>query len=65
MRTSEIKEFSTADLKEKIDELEDLYLKMKRDNAVSDIENPIRIRYTRRDIARLKTELTARNSAEK
>ncbi len=65
MKASEIRELSSADLKERIDEQTTLYRKMKMDNVVSDIENPIRIRSTRKTIARLKTELRARQLAEK
>jgi len=65
MKASEIRELSIADLKERIDEQTTLYRKMKMDNVVSDIENPIRIRSTRKTIARLKTELRARQLAEK
>ncbi len=63
MKASEVKEMSVEDLKERINEQEGLYRKMKIDNVISEIENPLKIRSTRRTIARLKTELRARQIA--
>lgn len=63
MKTSELKEMTIGDLKEKIYEQEELYAKMKMNNSISPLENPLTIRSTRRDLARLKTELTARKVA--
>ncbi len=63
MKASEIKELTVEDLKERINEQEGLYRKMKIDNVISEIENPLKIRSTRRTIARLKTELRARQIA--
>ena len=63
MRTSELKEMTIEDLKERIVEQEEVYAKMKMNNSISTMENPLAIRTTRRDVARLKTELTARNNA--
>ena len=37
------------------------YQKMKLQHSVSQIENPSRIKYTRRDIARMITELKKRD----
>jgi ribosomal protein L29 len=34
-------------------------------NSVSPLENPLQLRYKKRNIARLKTELTKRNKAAK
>jgi large subunit ribosomal protein L29 len=62
MKTSEIKEFSTADLVEKIETERANLLKMKLNHAVSPIENPGKIKQSRRDIARMLTDLHQRNS---
>ena len=60
MKNSEIKGLNHDELKEKIlSELEGLR-KMKFAHQVSAIENPMKIKETRRLIAKLKTELTAK-----
>jgi len=55
-----IKELSTAELQERL-ETEVLHLqKMKINHAVSPIENPVKIKESRRLVARYKTELRKR-----
>ncbi len=65
MKNSEIVELSTEDLVAKIAEEKAALTKLKFAHAVSAIENPNRIKYTRKTIARLLTELTKRKNAEK
>ena len=55
-----LKELSTAELKEKLDTERSMYQKMLLSHAVSPLENPSLIKATRRDIARMKTELRQR-----
>jgi large subunit ribosomal protein L29 len=62
MKTAEIKEFSTADLLEKIETERAALLKMKLNHAVSPLENPGKIKESRRDIARMLTVLHQRNA---
>jgi large subunit ribosomal protein L29 len=62
MKTSEIKEFSTQDLVERIETEKDALLKMKLNHAVSPLENPGKIKQSRRDIARMLTVLHQRNA---
>ena len=64
MKSSEIKELGLEDLKERITQQRELLQKMKMNNVMSPIENPLSIRTTRRTIARLKTELNARLKAQ-
>ncbi len=64
MTQSEVKELSTKDLAEKITESKASLTKMKMGHKVSPIENPLKIRESRRTIARLKTELVKRQLAE-
>ena len=55
-----IKELSTAELQERL-ETEVLHLnKMKLNHAVSPLENPVKIKDSRRLVARYKTELRKR-----
>ena len=64
MKSSEIRELSTQEIVERIDSEENLLIRMKMNHAVSPLDNPNKIPETRRIIARLKTELRARQSAE-
>jgi large subunit ribosomal protein L29 len=64
MKSQDIKQLSTKDLAEKINEEKAAYAKLKLNHAVSPIENPVKITSERKLIARLKTELRARQIAE-
>tara|TARA_B100000524_G_scaffold198709_1_gene103311 strand:- start:1030 stop:1221 length:192 start_codon:yes stop_codon:yes gene_type:complete len=61
MKQSEIKELSTAELKEKISDTKKAYSDLKMTHAISPLENPIQLRVVRRTVARLATELTKRD----
>ena len=63
MKNSEIKALTVEQLQQTLVEEQDRLLKLKFAHAVSPIENPMRIRNTRRLIARLITELSAKNKA--
>lgn len=60
MKKSEIKDLSVEQLKEQVAAEKDRLLKMKFAHAVTPIENPMRIRESRRTVAQLLTELNAR-----
>ena len=60
MITSEIKDLTTEELREKNETEKAALTKMKMNHAVSPLENPMLIRTTRRNIARLMTELRKR-----
>lgn len=60
MKTSEIKDLTTEEVKEKIETEKSALTKLKMNHAVSPLENPMLIRTTRRNIARLMTELRKR-----
>ena len=57
----EIKELTTAELNDKIQEVSLEYAKMKMNHAISPLESPIQIRYKRRYIAKLLTEKRSRD----
>ncbi|MBO4740182.1 MAG: 50S ribosomal protein L29 [Bacteroidales bacterium] len=59
-----LKELSTAEIKEKLDVERDMLLKMKLNHAVSPIENPNKIKESRKTIARCLTELRRREIEE-
>jgi large subunit ribosomal protein L29 len=62
MKTSEIKELTVADLVERIETERANLLKMKLNHTVSPLENPGKIKESRRDIARMLTDLHKRNA---
>jgi len=59
-----LKELSTAEVKERLDNERAMYQKMLLSHAVSPIENPNKIKESRKNIARCLTELRAREIAE-
>jgi len=60
MKQSEIKALGISDLKEKIASEKEALRKMRFAHQVSSIENPMKMRSTRRLIAQLNTELRAK-----
>jgi large subunit ribosomal protein L29 len=57
VKPNEIREMSTDDLKSKIDELTRERFNLRFRSATESIENPMRFRDLRRDIARMQTIL--------
>ena len=62
MKQTEIKDLSIEELNDKISEEMQVLSKLVFGHTVSKIENPLKIRSTRRGIARLKTELHKRET---
>ena len=60
MKNTEIKAYTPQELREKIGSEQETLLKLRFTHKVSAIENPMKIKETRRLIARLKTELRAK-----
>lgn len=60
MNSKVIRELSTAELIERLEEEKKQLQKLKLNHAVSPIENPMKIRAYRKTIARFNTELRAR-----
>lgn len=61
MKSSEVREFSTQDLVERIEAEKGNLARMKMNHSVSPLENPNKIKESRRDIARMLTILRQRN----
>ncbi len=61
MKNKDIVALSTAELQNKIKEEKSVLTKLKLNHTVAPIENPIKIRDTRKSVARLATEITKRN----
>lgn len=62
MKKLNLKELSVNDLRERLTEERSTYTKLKMNHAVSPLENPLKIRDSRRNIARLETELHQRSA---
>lgn len=60
----ELKEYSLGDLEVELEQIEQQYQKLRFDHAIKGMEDPMRLREVRRDIARLKTEIRRRELAE-
>jgi large subunit ribosomal protein L29 len=60
MKNSDIKALSVAELKEKIASEKEALRKIQFAHKISSIENPMRINQTRKLVARLSTELRAK-----
>ena len=61
MKKEDLKGLSVSDLRTELGAEQDRLLKLKFAHAVSPIENPMRIRESRKRIARLNTELTVKS----
>jgi large subunit ribosomal protein L29 len=64
MKSSEIRELTKEELMERLESEESMMVRMKMNHAVSPLDNPNKIIETRKNIARLKTEVTARQNQE-
>lgn len=65
MKASEIKGLSVSEIEEKLAAARLELEKMKLTHAISPLENPMKIRKTRKDIARMLTILTEKKNTEK
>tara|TARA_B100000378_G_C17918552_1_gene368804 strand:- start:444 stop:635 length:192 start_codon:yes stop_codon:yes gene_type:complete len=62
MNQSEVLKLSNKELKEQLVEQKIKYNELKMAHAVSPLENPIQIRFLRRSIARIATEIINRET---
>jgi large subunit ribosomal protein L29 len=62
MKAKEIRELTDAEIRARITEDSELLQKMYFNHAISEIESPAKIRIIRKDIARMHTILTERQS---
>ena len=60
MKQADIIQLSAEELQERLTEEKNLYSKLKINHAVSPVENPMKLRTTRKTIARLLTETNKR-----
>jgi large subunit ribosomal protein L29 len=62
-KTLDLQEFTDADLQNELTIIETQFQKMRFDHAIKGLDNPIKIRDVRKDIARLQTEIRRRELA--
>ena len=60
MKTAEIKELTTAEIQECLAAEKEALNRLKLNHSISPLDNPLQIKVARRNIARLATELRAR-----
>ena len=57
MKMTEIKELNQAELENRLKDLEEEFQNFRFQHATRQLQNPLRLRYIRKDIARIKTVL--------
>lgn len=65
MKINKIKEMSSPELEKELGELKTELFKLKFSLATNGLDNPMKIRDVKKDIARINTVLTERKIAEK
>ena len=65
MKISKINEMSSPELEKELGELKSELFKLRFGLATNGLENPMKIKETKKDIARIKTVLRQRELAEK
>ena len=60
MKTVEIKELTTSEIQERLAAEKEALFRLKLNHSISPIDNPLQIKDARKNIARLATELRAR-----
>ncbi len=61
MKTTEILELTDKELQERLDNEKDYLARLRLNHAISPLDNPNKIVESRRNVARLMTELNRRN----
>ena len=62
MKASELKELSAAELEQKLAELKQELFNLRFQHAVNQLDNPLRMKAVKKDIARIKTFLRQQES---
>lgn len=65
MKATEIRELSIKEIEERIDNERSFLIRQKLNHAISPLDNPMKIRETRQNIARLETILREKKIDEK
>jgi large subunit ribosomal protein L29 len=62
-KTAELRDLSVEDLRAKARELDDQSFRLRLQKAMGQLESPIRVRTTRRELARIKTIIRQKEQA--
>ena len=62
MTATELRDLSVDELRQKANDLEDQLFRMRIQKAVGQLEAPLKLRTTRRDLARVKTVLRQKSA---
>ena len=62
-KTAELRDLSVADLKAKAKELDDQSFRLRLQKAMGQLDSPIKVRTTRRELARIKTVIRQKEQA--
>ena len=65
MKASEIRDLSKEDLEKKIKELKEELFNLRFQHAINQLDNPIRLKHVKKDIARSMTILREREIRER
>ena len=60
MKSTELRKLNDADLAKKLDELKSELFNLRFQHAINQLDNPLRIKDVKRDIARVLTEIRTR-----
>ena len=64
MKASEIRELSVAELNEKLSNLKAELFNLRFQHAINQLENPMRMKAVKKDIARIKTVITEKENVQ-
>jgi large subunit ribosomal protein L29 len=62
-KTAELRDLSVEDLRAKAKELDDQSFRLRLQKAMGQLESPIKVRTTRRELARIKTIIRQKEQA--
>jgi large subunit ribosomal protein L29 len=65
MKTSELRDLSEEELKSKEEEIKDQLFKLKFQHALGQLENALKLKHLKRDIARIMTILKEKSEGTK
>jgi len=65
VKSSELIELTEKELLERLDNETDYLMRLKLNHAISPLDNPLKIKDTRRNIARINTEISRRKKSNK
>jgi len=62
MKNTELIELTNKELSERLDNEKDYLLRLRLNHAISPLDNPMKIKESRRNIAKIKTEINKRKN---